>query len=311
MDFRNPVTDEVIKCLSRDAQQCIRKLAAHQPDVAIDVGKSRAAAVFIGLFEKPGITGLQVLLTTRAKTLRSHPNQTAFPGGKVDPTDVSPEFTANWFVDLSQRREAFEEVGLPMGYHRDLHYVAQLQPFLSKYKIIVFPVVYLISSMHLIDSLTPSPDEVGAIWSLPLEYCLTAVWKEDYGVLSEKGGPDWPYEDDYYNNSDVTWLKTSEYRMNRFRTTQTPLKGLTCDITMSVAEIAFGRRTAVDRYAEGQVPFFDAVKMAVQEEKSVPEEIRNRPEMKITGNGDNPDELLSLPVTPSVEVPPYRPTAAL
>lgn len=37
-----------------------------------------------------------------------------------------------------QRREAFEEVGLPMGYHRDLHFVTQLEPFLSKYKIIVF-----------------------------------------------------------------------------------------------------------------------------------------------------------------------------
>jgi hypothetical protein len=58
--------------------------------------------------------------------------------------------------------------------------------------------VYLISSMDLINSLTASPDEVGAIWSLPLEYCLTAEWKEEYGVLSEKGGADWPYADEYY-----------------------------------------------------------------------------------------------------------------
>lgn len=110
--------------------------------------------------------------------------------------------------------------------------------------------------------------------------------------------------------------------MNRFRTTHTPLvrlvdyrthdisdpsfflpeqKGLTCDITLTVAEIAFGRDTVVPRYAEGQMPFFDAVKMAVAEEKSLPEEIRTRPEIRLTRNGGNQDGLLSLPVTPTTE----------
>lgn len=96
--------------------------------------------------------------------------------------------------------------------------------------------------MELVESLSPAPDEVGAIWSVPLEYCLTAQWKEEYGVPSEKGGPDWPYDDEYYvsyfafaddvpsrlftgpqNYSNTNWLKTSGYRMNRFRTTHTPL----------------------------------------------------------------------------------------
>jgi hypothetical protein len=109
--------------------------------------------------------------------------------------------------------------------------------------------------------------------------------------------------------------------MNRFRTTHTPLvrdlralssnsllsrtcieqKGLTCDITLTVAEIAFGRNTVVPRYAEGQMSFFDAVKMAVAEEKSLPEEISTRPEIRLTRNGGNQDGLLSLPVTPTTE----------
>lgn len=55
------------------------------------------------------------------------------------PQSVTIDATACGGIDLSlQRREAFEEVGLPMGYHRDLHFVTQLEPFLSKYKIIVF-----------------------------------------------------------------------------------------------------------------------------------------------------------------------------
>jgi coenzyme A diphosphatase NUDT7 len=37
------------------------------------------------LYERAG--ELRVLLTTRSKALRSHPGQTALPGGKVDETD--------------------------------------------------------------------------------------------------------------------------------------------------------------------------------------------------------------------------------
>lgn len=47
---------------------------------------SRFAAVLVLLYEKD--RELRVLLTTRAKTMRSHPGQTALPGGKVDDTDI-------------------------------------------------------------------------------------------------------------------------------------------------------------------------------------------------------------------------------
>ena len=51
---------------------------------------------------------LDVLLLSRADTLRSHPGQVAFPGGRVDPTDDGPVGAA--------LREAQEETGLdPAG----------------------------------------------------------------------------------------------------------------------------------------------------------------------------------------------------
>lgn len=46
---------------------------------------------------------------------------------------------------ILQRREAFEEVDLPLGDVPHLHKLTELEPFLSKYKIIVFrklPVPY-------------------------------------------------------------------------------------------------------------------------------------------------------------------------
>ena len=64
--------------------------------------KLRPAAVLIALVERPG--GWAVLLTKRASTLKHHPGQIAFPGGKVDPGDATPQAAA--------LREAQEEVGL-------------------------------------------------------------------------------------------------------------------------------------------------------------------------------------------------------
>lgn len=53
------------------------------------------AAVLVVLYERPGGRGrLRVLLTTRSKELRSHPGQTALPGGKVDKTDAGVVETA-------------------------------------------------------------------------------------------------------------------------------------------------------------------------------------------------------------------------
>ena len=46
--------------------------------------------MLILLYENAG--ELRVLLTTRSKSLRAHPGQTALPGGKKDETDVDAVF---------------------------------------------------------------------------------------------------------------------------------------------------------------------------------------------------------------------------
>jgi coenzyme A diphosphatase NUDT7 len=57
------------------------------------------AAVLVLLYERAG--GLRVLLTTRSKELRSHPGQTALPGGKVDQSDAGVVETAVSHLVLS------------------------------------------------------------------------------------------------------------------------------------------------------------------------------------------------------------------
>src|SRR5690606_11931944 len=62
----------------------------------------RPAAVLVALTE--GAAGPDLVLTKRSSALRHHPGQIAFPGGKQDPGDPTPEAAA--------LREAQEEIGL-------------------------------------------------------------------------------------------------------------------------------------------------------------------------------------------------------
>ena len=95
------------------------------------VKATRPAAVLIPVVDRPDPT---VLLTLRTE-LPSHPGQIAFPGGKIDPHDVTPADAA--------LREAAEEIGLaraliePIGYldvyltfsgYRILPTVARVEP---------------------------------------------------------------------------------------------------------------------------------------------------------------------------------------
>ncbi len=69
---------------------------------------ARPAAVLVPLVERPALT---VLLTQRATQLRDHAGQIAFPGGRIEGSDGSPQAAA--------LREAHEEIGLESELHPD------------------------------------------------------------------------------------------------------------------------------------------------------------------------------------------------
>jgi len=116
----------------------------------------RPAAVLVPVVKRPH--GLQVLLTVRSETLRSHRGQISFPGGRREDSDPSAAAAA--------LREAEEEVGIPPGAVEVVGYLDDY-PTLTRY--MVTPVVGLVD--HLAE-VKPCAREVAEVFEVPLAFVL-------------------------------------------------------------------------------------------------------------------------------------------
>lgn len=114
----------------------------------------RPAAVLVAICEGPG--GASVLLTKRASGLKHHPGQIAFPGGKIEATDASPEAAA--------LREAQEEVGLDPA---RVTLLGRLAPHETVTGYSVTPIL-----AHVADAsgLVPEAGEVEELFQVPLAH---------------------------------------------------------------------------------------------------------------------------------------------
>lgn len=114
------------------------------------------AAVLIGIFQRAGASC--VLLTQRAAHMRTHSGQVAFPGGKVDESDSSVEFTA--------LREAHEEVGLNA---HSVRVLGCLPNYVTFANLLVTPVVALMEADF---ELKVNPEEVARVFEVPLLHLM-------------------------------------------------------------------------------------------------------------------------------------------
>lgn len=126
-------------------------------------GDPREAAVLIPVLARPLLQGLEpgeasVLFTLRTPHLTAHGGQIAFPGGKIDPEDGSPEAAA--------LREAQEEIGLDPS---AVEPFARLSPYLTGSGYRITPVVGLV---HELPRLTANPGEVADIFDVPLGFLM-------------------------------------------------------------------------------------------------------------------------------------------
>jgi 8-oxo-dGTP pyrophosphatase MutT (NUDIX family) len=208
----------------------------------------RLAAVLVLLYERDGM--IRVLLTTRSKRLKAHPGEVALPGGGSDLEDGTPIRTA--------LREAHEEVHLPPD-TPSMHIIGLLDPFVSLYKIIVTPVVAILTDPTVIDRLVPLPREVHDIFDYPLEAFLDPALAADE-ELSPKGSEEWPFEEDYHATTEEE-IFGIVYRMHHFRSTSMHIRGLTADALILTAQIAFEKQTVYARFGFGQEEFY---RLAVQ-----------------------------------------------
>ena len=114
----------------------------------------RDAAVLIAVTDRPEPG---VLLTHRPETMRSHPGQAAFPGGKLDPGEDAV---------AAALREAHEELGVDPA---DVRVIGTSDPFRTRTGYEITPVLGVIPPDLAI---TPNPDEVAGWFEPPLAYVL-------------------------------------------------------------------------------------------------------------------------------------------
>ena len=117
---------------------------------------TREAAVLVGVIERAG--GAHVLLTERTKSLRTHSGQIAFPGGRIDAEDGSPEAAAI--------RETAEETGIAPDHVRA---VGRLPVYLSGSGFRIHPVLAVIEGDP---AMRANPHEVERIFEVPLAFLM-------------------------------------------------------------------------------------------------------------------------------------------
>jgi 8-oxo-dGTP pyrophosphatase MutT (NUDIX family) len=120
------------------------------------VAATKPAAVLIPVIDRKEPA---VLLTIRTQELTSHAGQVAFPGGKIDPQDVSPVAAA--------LREAKEEVGLAQTLIEPLGYLDLYLTFSG------FRILPTVARVKPDFRLTLNPREVTETFEVPLAFLMT------------------------------------------------------------------------------------------------------------------------------------------
>ena len=112
------------------------------------------AAVLVAITDGPEPA---LLLTHRPETMRSHPGQIAFPGGKCDPGEDA---------GAAALREAHEELGIDPEV---VQIIGMSDPYRTHSGFEITPVIAVIPDGCAIQ---PNPDEVASWFAAPVDFVL-------------------------------------------------------------------------------------------------------------------------------------------
>src|SRR3984893_15861276 len=150
LDPRRSTPEADIQWLAGASADMVSRVRAALP------ARQVPAAVLVPLVERA--TGMTVLLTQRAETLKDHAGQISFPGGRIEPEDQDA-----WHAAL---RESYEEIGLMpafvefAGYLPDHHIITGFR---------VTPAVGFVNPDY---QLRIAHAEVHDVFEVPLELIL-------------------------------------------------------------------------------------------------------------------------------------------
>ena len=127
-----------------------------------DLDRTADAAVLIAVTEREDPT---VLLTQRPRTMRDHPGQVAFPGGKVDHGEDAVE---------AALREAWEELGIQRDHVRIIGTTDRYQTGTG------FDITPVLATVPPDLAIRPDPREVESWFEAPLSLLMQpASWREN------------------------------------------------------------------------------------------------------------------------------------
>lgn len=150
LDPRPSTPDEDMPWLAGASAEVVSRVRASLP------ARQVPAAVLVPLVEHA--TGMTVLLTQRAETLKDHAGQISFPGGRIEPEDRDA-----WHAAL---REAYEEIGLMQNFVEFAGYLPDHQ-VITGFR--VTPVVGFVNPDY---QLRIAKAEVHDVFEVPLDFIL-------------------------------------------------------------------------------------------------------------------------------------------